>query len=441
MATTHPLSAPPASPQPPANTGKAVIAAPEALPAVLADPPWLRRRPAGRTVVVEGLACPAQPPAIRWAAGERAAWAASTRAVGYVNLAVHNGARWELTAAYIADPQQPRALLSEQIALFVGGPRELGRQVIEQWRITEVWGAPEWMPVVVGRFELLALPMALEAARHNPTQVVSSLLPFADTGIAALMAEALAGRTALRSVALAWLDRHPSTAARALIPPALGAPGPARRQADRALRALVGGGHREATAAAAAEYGSRAEAALVDVLATDPLDLLPARMPRLPVWADPMALAPIRLRDAAGTLPDDSARHVLSMLALCRHGATYAGISQVKAACESRSLAEFSWTLFLRWQAAGLPAKESWVLESLALLGDDETVHRLSAVIRTWPGEGRHARAAAGLDVLAAIGSDAALTQLRDIAATTTFSGLRDRALEVIAASLVTRLE
>lgn len=431
MATKHQLSAPTADPPLPAT----VTAAPTALPAVLTDPPWLRRRPAGGTpVVVEGLICAPQPATIRWAAGERAAWAASTKAVGYVNWAVHNGVRWEPTAAYIADPQQSTAKLSEQIALFVGGPQELGRQVIEQWRITDVWGAPDWMPVVVGRFELLALPMALDAARLNPTQVISSLLPFAETSIAALMAEAMARPTSMRSIALAWLNRHPATAARALIPPALGAPGAARRQAERALRALVGAGHQEAAANAAAEYGRAAETALVDVLATDPLDLLPATMPTLPTWANPIDLAPIQLRDSAGALPADNARHVLSMLALCRPGETYAGIAQVKAACDPQSLAEFGWTLFLRWQTAGLPAKESWVLQSLALLGDDETVRRLSPLIRTWPGEGRHTRAAAGLDVLAAIGSDEALTQLRHIADTSTFSSLRSGARERIAA-------
>ena len=63
---------------------------------------------------------------------------------------------------------------------------------------------------------------------------------------------------------------------------------------------------------------------------------------------------------------------------------------------------DFAWALFQRWQAAGYPAKESWALDALALLGDDETVRRLTPMIRAWPGEGGHARAVAGLDVLAA---------------------------------------
>nr|BFE61807.1 hypothetical protein GCM10020063_063330 [Dactylosporangium thailandense] len=109
------------------------------------------------------------------------------------------------------------------------------------------------------------------------------------------------------------------------------------------------------------------------------------------------------------------------------------GLAIVTRTCTAESLAEFAWSLFQRWQLAGFPSKESWVLDALGFLGDDETVRRLAPLIRAWPGEGGHARAVAGLDVLAEIGSDVALMHLHGIAEKVKFRGLKERAQEKIA--------
>jgi hypothetical protein len=66
------------------------------------------------------------------------------------------------------------------------------------------------------------------------------------------------------------------------------------------------------------------------------------------------------------------------------------------------------------------------------LTGDDETVRRLTPVIRAWPGDGGHAKAVTGLDVLAAIGTDTALMHLHAIAQRVKFKALRQRAQEKI---------
>lgn len=116
----------------------------------------------------------------------------------------------------------------------------------------------------------------------------------------------------------------------------------------------------------------------------------------------------------------------------------------MKDVCEPSSLAEFGWALFGLWQAAGSPSRESWVLGALGLIGDDETVRRLTPVIRAWPGEGGHARAVAGLDVLTTIGSDVALMHLHGIAQKVRFRGLRERAkqkVDEVAAALGLRPE
>ncbi|NUW36005.1 DUF4132 domain-containing protein [Nonomuraea sp. SMC257] len=407
------------------------IAPLDALPEVLVSPPWTRPRTARKPVVVGGLVC-ADEPALVWAPGERDSWGSDPSG--------HDS--WE------AGRQDWRKIASRLVAgtghywhetvLFVSGPEELARPLLRKWH-PDLWAASDWMPRVVARFELDALPLVLDSARRNPGAVAPSLLPFAAPEVAVLMAEWLARLKSVRATALAWLARHPRAAARALIPAALGKPGVARRQAEQALTVLAAGGNRDVVVEAAAGYGPVAEDAIAGLLSADPLDALPARMPVLPEWADVAILTPIELRGDAGALPAEAVRHVLTMLAISRPGEPYAGLALVKEVCDGPSLADFGWALFQRWQAAGYPSKESWMMDALGLLGDDETVRRLTPLIRTWPGEGGHARAVAGLDLLARIGSEVALMHLHGVAEKAKFSGLKKRArqkMDEVAAEL-----
>jgi hypothetical protein len=121
------------------------------------------------------------------------------------------------------------------------------------------------------------------------------------------------------------------------------------------------------------------------------------------------------------------------MLAISKPDDPYAGIQVVKAAVDPASLAEMVWGVFERWQAAGFPNKDGWVLQALALCGDDGTVRRLAPLIRAWPGQGGHSRAVSGLRVLAQIGTEVALMHLNGIAEKVTFKGLKAKAQETIA--------
>ncbi|MEV0563143.1 DUF4132 domain-containing protein [Dactylosporangium sp. NPDC050588] len=127
-------------------------------------------------------------------------------------------------------------------------------------------------------------------------------------------------------------------------------------------------------------------------------------------------------------LPADAAGHLVTMLMVSRSGDPYAGIPIVRDACEPADLARLAWALLERWERAGAPTADSWVLDAQALIGDDETAVRLAAAVRDWPHQGAHQRAAAGLDVLAQLGTDAALTQLQDIAAKMKAKAVRARA-------------
>ncbi|MYW07388.1 DUF4132 domain-containing protein, partial [Streptomyces sp. SID2563] len=197
---------------------------------------------------------------------------------------------------------------------------------------------------------------------------------------------------------------------------------------------LIAGLHGDAVVREAAEgYGEKAAAALAGLLAADPLErALPTVMPELPQWADPVLLPQIEVA-SGGALPADAVRHLLTMLALSAPGEPYPGLADAIRAVDAASAAEFAWALFEQWRAALLPAEGAWALHALGVLGDDGTVHRLTPVIRAWPGENAHHRAVEGLDVLAAIGSDAALLQLHTLAQRVRFKALKARATEKIA--------
>jgi hypothetical protein len=243
------------------------------------------------------------------------------------------------------------------------------------------------------------------------------------------MADALARLKSIRATALAWLRRHPCAAARALVPAALDKPGRPRRDAEGALRALATAGHRADVVDAARVYGPEVAAAIEAFLSSDPLTLLPTRIPTLPDWIEPRLFPLVLLRDRVHALPPEALRHLCTMLVISKPEEVYAGLEMVTAACDPESLAEFGWTLFRQWQVAGAPPKESWVIDALGWIGDDETVRRLAPLIRSWPAEpGQQPRAVQALDVLVTIGSDVALMHLHGISQKVRFKGLRDRA-------------
>jgi hypothetical protein len=392
----------------------------EALPPLLVAPPWTRPRARRRTVVVEGLVPPAAR-SVRWLPGERDRWAAS---VGRLRPGK------EIDWAAEADAfRRGRLRLDRVHDLFVSGPADLVRPLLESWAIDEFSDPAEPARGVVARFEADALRPALLAAERNPARGGDVLLPLLSTETALTAARWLARLKSARRFALAWLDRHGLAAVPHLVPAALGKAAAERSEATAALRVLAARhGLAEVVAAATAAYGDEAAGAVEATLAVDPLELLPSRIPEIAHWADPAALPQALLRDRAHALPAAAVRHLLTMLAISKPGDVYAGVEAVRELCDPASLAEFGWGVFQSWLAAGAPSKDGWALAQLGWLGDDETVRRLTPLIRSWPGEGLTARAVSGLDVLADIGSHAALTHLSGIALKVRFKALRERA-------------
>ncbi|MFI6024452.1 DUF4132 domain-containing protein [Amycolatopsis magusensis] len=390
----------------------------EALPRLLTAPPWTRPRALTERVILDDL----EPgdPLVAWAPGEREAWCA------------------EKTWAFRQPDALPKAI--EQLRsgvldahltgqLLAHGPEDVGQELLARWYPTDLWFAESWLPPALARYELDALPLALHVARMTPQATGIFLLPFTSPEVAELMADWLARlKGSAREVAMNWLARHRSTAARLLIPLALGEPGRLRSAAEAALLTLDPSTVDEAARA----HGREATAAIGKLLATDPLDVLPARIPDLPDWAEPAALPQILLRDGKFALPASSVRHFLTMLAMSRPDEPYAGVRQVVDFADPASLARFGWELFEAWQAAGAPSSHGWPLTALGWLGDDKVARELARVIRAWPGEGGHSRAVLGLDVLAALGTGTALMHLHAISRKVKFRALKLRAADKI---------
>lgn len=257
---------------------------------------------------------------------------------------------------------------------------------------------------------------------------------FAATELAPAVARAFNKLKTLRQDARSWLLKYPQHAITGLLPAALGKTGEAQDNARVALRMLTENGHQPLLQEIARRYNQPEVTDAVNaLLALDPLDNHPTKIPTLPTFYQPSLWTRPLLKANAQSLPDSALLHLGEMLRFPQEEALYPGLLQVKDACTTDSLAEFAWDLFTAWQTAGAPSKESWAFTALGVLGNDDTARKLTPLIRAWPGESQHKRATVGLDILAAIGSDIALMQLNGIAQKLKFKALQERAKEKIA--------
>jgi hypothetical protein len=405
------------------------------LPEWLSNPPWRARKRAA-ALKHPALVAHATAPTLVWRDGERAEWQGpqspeSMRAlvrmpellgksgdalVGAV-LDVF-GVPESLHGVALAGGNLERAQLGRRRMPASGVlmllPRPAARSVLQ------AWGPLDWydfgssrLESVIGWLDELAAPLLEDFAERSLEFGLRLAQPLASARVARVAANALRTSKKFKPLAQNWLLRHAQVAADALLP--LLAERKGAEDAGFALRWLLANGREAAVEAAAEGYGADGRATLAALRAFDPLSLAPAKPPALPSFWRPTGYARPLLRDGRA-LPAAVLDAIGEMLLFTPLEPCYAGLDRLRELCRPASLGAFAWDLFQSWLDVGAPAREQWAFAALAHLGDDDCARRLAKLLRVWPTEGASSRAATGLDVLAAMGSDVALMQLNGIA-------------------------
>ncbi len=431
-------------------------AAAEALPPLLRYPPWINRE---QPPAIPSFALRPQlpPDGIRWPAGLWEEWRSyqlppwlAARAEPGQPLSDHATLeRCYLRQLQVAPEAHDRLLAGQRLRpgdLCKEGQEGLSVDLLlmlpDATAITLWNGIPPtaWFlpngpaPIraLLARHGLHCKPGLIAFATLLPDPGLALALPFGIAELAPVVAHAFLQLKRSRPAATAWLRTHPEAASAALIPLAFGRERAAQRSALAALRFLASSEQQAVVREAASRYGATAATVMDLIIGVDPAAILPPRMPKLPPFFIPATL-PRPILQNGGALPIQAVEHLGLMLAISTLDQPYAGLTEVKAACNSDSLARFAWGLFEAWHEAGAPKKEVWAFHALAHLGDDDVARRLAGLIRDWPGQAAHARAVIGLEILAAIGSDVALMQLDRLANKVKFKGLKEKAAEKVA--------
>ncbi|MEV6346760.1 DUF4132 domain-containing protein [Actinoplanes sp. NPDC051851] len=147
------------------------------------------------------------------------------------------------------------------------------------------------------------------------------------------------------------------------------------------------------------------------------------RAPALPEWLVIASLPEVPLLDGSGHLSRKAVRRLCEMLAASTIGNGHTGIAKVRLLGHPASLAALAWAILDQWRAAEYPAPSKLAMVALAQLGDDTSVTGLTALFPGWAGSSMRVRT--GMDVLAAIGSDVALTHLHRLAGKARTEGFR----------------
>jgi hypothetical protein len=409
--------------------------APEAaeadLPELLVCPPWTVERPKPKPLVVRGLETSGAA-SVLWAEGERERY--------LENAAEFDPgiADWEQRLERLSVHRRDR-IVAEVLAY---APFDIAERHLEDWNGgLQQFGddrSAGYLQAVLARFGPSVAGHAVKFLASKP-KLGALLGPIRTPEAAQLAAQWFAKRTPTKELGAAWLDRHGAAAAELLVPNALGSKKSLRVPAEGALLHLADTLGRDAVLDAARVYGEAAYAGIEAMLKAGGPGRLPDRVPEPGDWFDPTRLPQVLLHDPRHGLPESAMRHVAVIMAIAVDTTKDPRLAELGETCARDSLSEFSWAVFEQWIAGGAPSADRWALAALRFFGNDETVARLTPLIKEWPGQNQHRRAVAGLQVLGGIGSEAALRAMQHISQRAKFKAIKAEAaqqIQVIAQSL-----
>jgi len=186
-------------------------------------------------------------------------------------------------------------------------------------------------------------------------------------------------RPDLDAAAWTYFEGHVEATLLGVIPIAVGEGGPRRKLAERLVRNLAIE-HPDTVNAVAAEYGKRVVASVKELLAFDRRFDCPNAAPQMPAAWRPETFTRPHLHDGRA-LPLIAVDRIGHMLAFSTLDRRYEGLTDVKAVCEPRLLAELAWDVARAWEASGAGKRDQWMIESLAHLGDDEVIRRTTPTL------------------------------------------------------------
>ncbi|MDA1385733.1 MULTISPECIES: DUF4132 domain-containing protein [Glycomyces] len=401
--------------------------APEAaeadLPELLVRPPWTVERPKSKPLVVRGLE-PSGAVSVLWADGERERYLENAAEFdpGIVD--------WEQRLEWLSAHRRDR-IVAEVLAY---APFDIAEQHLEGWNgALQQFGddrSAGYLQAVLARFGASVADQVVTFLAAK-SKLGALLGPIRSPGAAEAAANWFAKRPSAKEFGAAWLDRHGAAAAELLVPNALGPKKSLREPAEAALRYLADVLGRDAVLNAAKVYGEDAHAGILALLEAG-RDNLPDRVPEPGDWFDTTRLPQVLLQDHRFGLPETAMRHAAVIMAIAVDTSKDPRLEELGETCDRESLREFSWAVFEQWLANGAPSADRWALAALAHFGDDETVARLTPLIKAWPGQNQHRRAVAGLQVLGGIGSEAALRAMQHISQRAKFKAIKAEAAQQI---------
>lgn len=290
---------------------------------------------------------------------------------------------------------------------------------------------------LLARFDIAVLPGILDTQKKASN--FAEALRFVDApGCASLMSRGMTSGPMTR-IARQWALRFPESCAKGLLGAAISKAGKDRSTAEATLRFLASNGHKQVVENVAAQFGDDVAESIAETLAQDHrADFMPPKPPKLPkFWSADVYPAP-RLKSNNKELPSYSIAALADMMSLSNSEVRTPALDTVIEACDPRSLASFAWGAFEEWAAKGQKDSE-WIFDSLSYLGDDTCARKLTPYIRNWPRDNGIARARKGLEILAAIGTDVALSQIQAISQKNKYQSVLNSAQEMMQKIAVAR--
>ena len=307
--------------------------------------------------------------------------------------------------------------------------------VESDWRTRPMSG--DEIAYLLARFDMAVLPGILDTQKKASN--FAEALRFVDApGCASLMSRGMVSGPMTR-IARQWALRFPESCAKGLICAAVSKLGKDRSTAEASLRFLASNGHKQVVENVAALFGDDVVESISEALSQDHRsDFMPAKPPKLPkFWSADVYPAP-RLKSNNKELPAYSIAALANMMSLSNSEVRTPALDAVIEACDPKSLASFAWGAFEEWAAKGQKDSE-WIFDSLSYLGDDACARKLTPYIRNWPRVNGIARARKGLEILAAIGTDVALSQIQAISQKNKYQSVLESAQEMMKKIAVAR--